>query len=25
VTVQRIIYVWEDSLFAGIGIRSHFK
>ena len=24
VTVQRIIYVWEDSLFAGIGIRSHF-
>lgn len=23
VTVQRIIYVWEDSLFAGIGIRSH--
>ena len=24
VTVQRIIYVWEDSLFAGIDIRSHF-
>ncbi len=24
VTVQRIIYVWEDSLFAGIGIRSRF-
>ena len=24
VTVQRIIYVWADSLFAEIGIRSYF-